>query len=96
MSTTLLDVEDRPKVTDLKGLNVCRKQCRECLFGANPHLPYPFSKAKEEEALEEGRHFTCHEYQNVMCRGFYDRHKKDLWYIEAAERVNAINWVEKP
>lgn len=99
----LQPLDKRPSIPHVPGkLSVCKKQCRECLFGSKPHLPWmPAGKAKIDGILKvlnsgkvEGSAFNCHEYDNVMCHGFWIRHGKDSWYGRLASHGDHINWVE--
>src|SRR5690242_16529218 len=88
------DFKDRKKHPLNLGLNVCHKQCGRCLFGKDPHLPWePHGREKVEGCLKKETHFECHEHQRVMCRGFYNKHKRDIWYIRLARQLKAINWI---
>lgn len=94
MTEELPPVDERPSATNDAGLNVRKSCCGRCLFGPRPHVPWSYGKKKAEAALAEGRHFTCHEFDNVMCHGFYQRHGDKLWYVRLAKATNALNLVD--
>jgi len=87
----LSPVEARPEAPN-DGLNVCERSCGRCLFGARPHVPWDYGERKALAALASGRHFTCHEWGNVMCRGFYDTYGEQLPYIVWARENGLIKW----
>ena len=76
-------------------LNVCKKQCKKCLFGKNPYLPWePFGREKIEAIVKENQTgFTCHNYQNVMCRGYWQKHGKDQWFGRFAKGLKLVRWI---
>ncbi len=83
----------KPKsVTD--GLNVRRRQCKKCLFGKDPLIVGLQRRNKIEVCLRTDRTFTYHEFDNVTCRGFYDKHKRDVIPTRIAIFLNAIIWVD--
>lgn len=91
----LKEENDRIRVEENRGLNIKRRKCERCLFGDNPHLPWlPYGREKIESILQEDRTFTCHEYQNVVCRGFYNRHKRDVFPIRLALLYDLQNWID--
>lgn len=88
------DHDDRIRADNDKGLNIRRKACERCLFGDHPHIAWdPYGYEKIQDIRTQESFFTCHEYQNVMCRGFYDSYGHGLWYVKLAEKRNLINWV---
>ncbi len=91
--------ERRPKAPDVGKLLVCAKQCGRCLFGADPHLPWNGPGGGDEKVRKiiatRASHFTCHEWSNVMCRGFYNAHGRKIWYVQIANRLKAIKFVDK-
>lgn len=94
---TLLPESKRPRAPEVGRLNVCAKQCPECLFGTTPHLPWDGPGGGEEKVrrIVQARfsHFICHEWSNVMCRGFYNKYGSKLGYVKMAQRIRAIQWV---
>jgi hypothetical protein len=94
MTDHLLDVEDRPAAPELGALNVCETQCGRCLLGPRPHLPRRAGRQKCRDALRAGSHFSCHEFANVMCRGFFDAYGDRLWYVRWAKRVGRVVFVK--
>jgi len=81
-----------PSVTD--GINVRRKRCQRCLFGKTPLLPKEMIKEKIDGCLRDNRTFACHEFDNVTCKGFFDRHKRDVLPTRVGLALDAIVWVD--
>jgi hypothetical protein len=78
-------------------LNVCAKQCRHCLFGADPLVSWSQGgKEIVERALKLNTHFTCHRFTNSMCRGFFDRYFEDLPHLKFSFVHKLISWVRQP
>jgi hypothetical protein len=82
----------------VKGVNVCKRQCYRCLYGPRPHVPWNRNgggRDIERQALESGRTFTCHEWQNACCRGFYNRHRHESLGLQIGEALGAIRWITR-
>lgn len=76
-------------------LNVRSKCCKNCLFGPKPLIPWrPYGIEKIKQIAAADSHFTCHEYDNVMCKGYFDRFKSSLWYIRLARYQGMIRWID--
>jgi hypothetical protein len=83
----------------VSGLQVCEKQCDQCLFSPNRIV----SKARMAEILRGCRrndtHFVCHKgsltgNDELVCRGFFDTQSSQL--IRIAGRMNMIEFVPPP
>lgn len=77
-----------------EGLNVRRKQCAHCLFGPNSLLDKKARDEKIKSCLANDKTFACHEFDNVTCKGFFDKHKKDVIPTRIGIALNAIVWVD--
>ena len=77
-----------------EGINVRRKPCKHCLFGKDPLLESKQQiKDKIDGCLRDNRTFACHEFDNVTCKGFFDRHKRDVLPTRVGLALDAIVWV---
>ena len=79
-------------------LKVCDKMCNECLFTPNRIVE---GERKDEiltECLSQDKWFECHKGTiagtHIICRGFYNMHKNDIWPLRLAQMVNMIEFVE--
>jgi hypothetical protein len=58
------------------GINVCKRQCRQCLFGPRAHIKGLARMDLVRRALSgPNQIFTCHEWKNVACRGFFNAYQ---------------------
>lgn len=77
-------------------LQVCDKQCDQCLF--SPARIVSGSRMKEilDECEEKDEHFLCHKSTvvggRVVCRGFYDNKTSDA--IRLAQNLGLIVFVD--
>ena len=87
-----------------KTLKVCAKVCNECLFSQNRLVLDWHAQEIIDECLAQDRHFICHKFnllpnstdEPVCCRGFYDRHQKDIVTIRLARMLKIVEFVEVP
>ena len=87
-----------------KTLKVCAKVCNECLFSQNRLILDWHAQEIIDNCLKQDRFFICHKFNllpnstndPVCCKGFYDRHKRDVLPIRLAEMLNAVEFVEVP
>jgi hypothetical protein len=91
---TLTPTDERPTTPESGKLHVCERACERCLFGTNPYIPWKgHGERLVFKALQQLTHFTCHEHANVMCRGFFNKYGKRLWYVRFASQIHAIKFV---
>lgn len=94
MSRKLSVESGRKKAPEIGRLNVRAKQCDRCLFGDDPHMPWKGGgEVLTARVRKVGSHFCCHEYKNVMCRGFYERYGHENDYITIAKRLGYVEEV---
>lgn len=77
-------------------VNVCARQCGGCIFGPTPVIPWGGVGGGEQlvqAAVAQQQTIKCHEWTNVICRGFFNRHGLSLWYLRMARRN--FNYVRK-
>jgi hypothetical protein len=96
MDYSLLPEDERTRVDAPNDrLNVCKQQCKHCLFGKKPLVPWePIGRQKVELALKEDSSFKCHQFQNSMCSAYWHRHGKYQWFGKLALTMDAIRWIE--
>lgn len=71
-------------------IRICSHQCNQCLFSKNKIVS---DERKEEiinkECLPKDKWFSCHKFtikdEEVVCRGFWDKHKRDIWPLRLAQ-----------
>lgn len=51
---------------------VCAEKCDQCLFSKNKIVSYKRRKQILEECQKKDKHFVCHKFNDVCCRGFFD------------------------
>lgn len=91
----LEDVGKRKKPKSVTaGLNVRRKRCKYCLFGKEPLLPKELIEEKINGCLRNDKTFACHEFDSVTCKGFFDKHKRDVIPTRIGIALDAIIWVD--
>lgn len=90
----------------MKGLFVAQEKCSECLFTKGRIVDKEATEAILKECLHEERHFVCHtpavravngdwvESTNVCCRGFYDAYPDASQFMQIAQRLGFVHFVE--
>lgn len=70
-------------------LKVCSHQCNECLFTNNRIVRPERADELVEDCLKSDRFFECHKGTlaglTVVCRGFWNRYKSDVWPLRIAQ-----------
>lgn len=81
-------------------LEVCEKQCDQCLFSENKIVSDARRKSLLSEIKREQSMFECHKAtiagKNTCCKGFYDSMGHHSQMIRIAERLGAVKFVEIP
>lgn len=81
-------------------IRVCQRMCDTCIFrpGNLMHLPEGRRDALEADAVASDRWITCHDtlgpaVGGAVCRGFFNRHRMDVWPLRLAAAVARILYV---
>lgn len=77
---------------------VCARQCDQCLFTANRVVSEARAKQIVRDCLKTDDWFVCHKFSvlglKVCCRGFWDRHKSDVYPLRIAQMfISAVKFV---
>lgn len=79
-------------------LEVCEKQCDQCLFSNNKIVSDSRKKSLLKKIIKEQSMFECHKAtiagKNTCCKGFYDQLGFHSQMIRIADRIGAIKFVE--
>lgn len=80
---------------------ICAHPCDQCLFSRNRIVPQARANQIVKNCLKKDRFFECHKFTilglKVVCRGFWDRHKRDVWPLRVAQMlIEAVMWMEPP
>lgn len=80
---------------------VCAHQCNECLFSANRVVSQRRAKQIVTDCLKNDDWFVCHKFSilglRVCCRGFWDRHKRDVYPLRLAQMfISTVQFVVPP
>lgn len=51
---------------------VCAERCDQCLFSKDKIVSDERRKQLLEDCQKKDKHFTCHKFNDVCCRGFFD------------------------
>lgn len=70
-------------------LQVCEKQCDQCLFSKNRIVSAAAMKDILKKCAHQDTHFLCHKGtikgKDIVCRGFYDRYDSKV--------IRMIKWL---
>lgn len=84
----------------MKKLKICNKACDQCLFTDNKIVPDDRAEEVVQEALSSDSWFECHkgtlQGQSIVCRGFWNKYKKDSLATRLALMLNMYEFVEIP
>lgn len=79
-------------------LKVCNHACNQCLFTDNRIVSGERATQVISEALETDGFFECHkgtlQGKRVVCRGFWNRYRKDVLSLRLALAFNMYEFVE--
>lgn len=93
--------ERKPQEERQVGLLVQKKRCNECLYSSQKIVSDERREQIIEDCLEKDHFFVCHKgslcspKKTIVCRGFYDAHKKDVLPLRIAEMLGGIIEVEE-
>lgn len=94
--------EDYCPAYDHKPLKVYAKRCANCLC-SKAHLVGDDRIAERyvQNQVERDGHFICHKAtmdgnKNIVCRGFYDRHKGDVTHLRVYTELGLVDFVPLP
>lgn len=82
----------------MKKLKIYNHACDQCLFTDNKIVPDERAQEVIEQALASDSWFECRkgtlQGQNIVCRGFWNKHKKDSLATRLALMLNMFEFVE--
>lgn len=88
-------------IQDDTEFKVCAHQCDQCLFTSNRIVSKARADQIVEDCLKNDDWFVCHKFSflgiKACCRGFWDRHRRDVYPLRIAQMfIDAVKFVEPP
>lgn len=81
-------------------LQICKQSCNQCLFTANKIVSEDRAAEVVEQSLASDTYFECHKGTiaglKLVCRGFWNKHKKDTLLLRLANLFGHYEFVEIP
>lgn len=81
-------------------LRVQKNKCNQCLFTKNKIVSDRRKKDIVKTCISDRTHFVCHKNQTIedgkdelVCRGYYNKHGHHSQMIRICERIGAIHFV---
>lgn len=82
-----------------QALTLQKKRCDQCLFSQAKVVSDERRDQIIEDCLKRDHFFVCHKGSikglNIVCRGFWDKHKTDVWPLRLAVLVGGLPEVEE-
>ena len=88
-------------IQDDTEFKVCVRQCDQCLFTVNRVVSPRRASQVIKDCLKNDNWFECHKFTilglKVVCRGFWNRHRRDVYPLRIAQMfIEAVKFVEPP
>jgi hypothetical protein len=76
------------------------RMCDTCIFRPGNLMSLSPGRVEEmvKESIESGVAIVCHDTlntrpkMNAVCRGFWNKHKKDVGLLQLAEGLGVVKW----
>jgi hypothetical protein len=84
----------------IMGLDVCKKQCNQCLFSKNRIVSEKRFIEIIKDCAVKDTYFICHKAsiakKDICCRGFYEQFSYRSKHIAMAKQLGVLNFVDVP